>query len=39
MNRNIFVQLYHKTGEFVNKNIQGKQETVILTLQPLMVSV
>lgn len=36
----MLVQLLHKEiNRFDHKNIQGKQETVILTLQPIMVSV
>ncbi len=33
------MQLCEKINKFENKNSQGIQETVILTLQPIMVSV
>jgi len=39
MNMNMLYQLFDKICKFENKNSQGNQETVILTLQPLMVSV
>jgi len=39
MNKNMLAQLFEKTNKFENKNSQGNQETVILTLQPVMVSV
>ena len=32
-------QLFEKISKFENKNSQGNQETVVITLQPLMVSV
>jgi len=39
MNKNMLKQLYENINKFENKNSQGIKETVILTLQPLMVSV
>lgn len=35
----MFTQLFEKICKFGNKNTQGNQETAIITLQPLMVSV
>jgi len=38
-NKNMLVLLYNKINKFENKDSKGNQETVILTLQPNMVSV
>ncbi len=39
MNKSMSMQLCKKINKFETKNSQGIQETVILTLQPFMVSV
>ena len=38
-NKNMLVLLCNKINKFENENLEGNQETVILTLQPNMVSV
>jgi len=35
----MLIRLYKNINKFENKNSQGIKETVILTLQPVMVSV
>lgn len=38
-NKNMLVLLYNKINKFETENSKGNQETVILTLQPITVSV